>query len=181
MSKTSAAAAKASTSDHFGLFGLTPAFSLDLARLEAAYREVQSRVHPDRYAHASDADRRASMQMTTRVNEAYRTLRSPVQRAKHILELNGVDVAFETDTAMPPDFLMQQMELREQLEDARTVAALDAVQQSLAGQKREIERQIGERIDAAGDFEGAKVLVRKLMFFDRLTEEVGDAYEALEG
>jgi molecular chaperone HscB len=181
MSKTSAAAAKASTSDHFGLFGLVPAFSLDLARLEAAYREVQSRVHPDRFAHASDAERRASMQMTTRVNEAYRTLRSPVQRAKYILELKGVDVAFETDTAMPREFLMQQMELREQLEDARTVAALDAVRQSLAGQKRELEGQIAERIDAAGDFEGAKVLVRKLMFFDRLAEEVGDAYEALEG
>jgi molecular chaperone HscB len=181
MSKTSAAAAKASTSDCFALFGLTPAFSLDLARLEAAYREVQSKVHPDRFTQAGDAERRASMQMTTRVNEAYRTLRSPVQRARHLLEINGVDVAFETDTAMPRDFLVQQMELREQLEDACTVTALDAVRTSIAAHKREIERLIAERIDAARDFEGAKTLVRKLMFFDRLTEEVGDAYEALEG
>ena len=59
-------------------------------------------MHPDRFAHAGDAERRASLQWTTRVNEAYRTLKDPVQRAKHLLELHGVDVAFETNTAMPP-------------------------------------------------------------------------------
>ena len=87
-------------------------------------------MHPDRFAHAGDAERRASMQWTTRVNEAYRTLKSPVQRAKYLLELEGVDVAFETNTAMPPEFLMRQMELREALEqagDARDAAALDAL------------------------------------------------------
>src|SRR5262245_12068621 len=104
MSKTSAAAAKASTSSYFELFGLAPAYALDLQALESAYRDIQSRVHPDRFAHAGAAERRASMQMTTQVNEAYRALRDPVQRAKHLLELKGVDVAFETDTAMPQDF-----------------------------------------------------------------------------
>src|SRR5215212_4975031 len=121
MSKTSAAAGKASTSSggsYFELFGLEPAFALDAAALEGAYREIQSRVHPDRFAHAGDAERRASLQWTTRVNEAYRTLKNPVQRASHILSLHGVDVAFETNTAMPQNFLMQQMELRESLEDA---------------------------------------------------------------
>src|SRR5262245_40059980 len=103
MSKTSAVAAKALTSSHFELFGLAPAFALDLARLETAYRQIQAQVHPDRFAHAGDAERRASMQMTTRVNEAYRTLKSPVRRAQYLLALNGIDVAFETDTAMPKD------------------------------------------------------------------------------
>ena len=74
-------------------------------------------MHPDRFAQAGDAERRASMQMTTRVNEAYRTLKSPVRRAQYLLELNGVDVGFETNTAMPREFLMEQMELRERLED----------------------------------------------------------------
>ena len=81
--------------------------------LEKAYRNIQSRVHPDRFASAGDAERRASLQWTTRVNEAYRTLKDPVQRAKHILDLHGVDVAFETDTAMPVEFLTQQLEFRE--------------------------------------------------------------------
>src|SRR6185436_16942644 len=127
MSKTSAVAAKALTSNHFELFGLAPAFSLDVVRLEAAYRNIQSQVHPDRFAHAGDAERRASMQMTTRVNEAYRTLKSPVLRGKYLLELNGVDVAFETNTAMPREFLMEQMELREKLEEAKSAAELDAI------------------------------------------------------
>jgi molecular chaperone HscB len=180
MSKTSAAAAKASTSSHFELFGLAPAFALDAARLDAAYREIQSRVHPDRYAHAGDAERRASMQMTTRVNEAYRTLKSPVQRAKHLLELSGVDVAFETDTAMPKDFLLQQMELREQLEEAKDAGSLDGLVLRLKNEKQELEAQIADQIDRKSDLEGAKVSVRKLMFFDRLGEEIDEAYEALD-
>src|SRR4029453_14341354 len=103
-------------------------FSLDGEALERAYREIQSQVHPDRFAHAGDAERRASLQWTTRVNEAYRTLKDPVQRGKHLLELHGVDVAFETNTQMPTDFLLQQLELREELEGAiqkKNSSALD--------------------------------------------------------
>ena len=181
MSKTSAAAAKALASSHFELFGLVPAYALDDARLDAAYRDIQAQVHPDRYAQAGDAERRASMQMTTRVNEAYRTLKDPVQRAKYLLALHGVDVAFETDTAMPEDFLLQQMELRERLEEAKDPAALDLFNRNLLSRKRDLERQIAEQIDVEKNFDGAKALVRKLMFFERVTGELHDAYEALEG
>jgi molecular chaperone HscB len=180
MSKTSAAAAKALTSSHFELFGLPPAFSLDLSRLDAAYRDIQSQVHPDRYAHAGDAERRASMQMTTRVNEAYRTLKSPVRRAKYLLELNGVDVAFETNTAMPPEFLMQQMEIREQLEEARNASTLDLLRKDLEVQAKELESRIKEQIDGKRDFAAARDLVRKLMFLERFGGDIDAAYEALE-
>jgi molecular chaperone HscB len=180
MSKTSAAAAKALTSSHFELFGLAPSFALDTAQLERAYRDIQARVHPDRFAHAGEAERRASMQMTTQVNEAYRTLKSPVRRARYLLELSGIDVAFETETAMPRDFLMEQMELRERLEEARNAATLDSIKESLSGRKREIEGQIAEQIDSRKNLESAKTLVRKLMFFERLAEELDAAYEALE-
>ena len=87
--------------NHFDLFGLAPSFSIEGEALERSYRDIQSKVHPDRFANAGDAERRASLQWTTRVNEAYRTLKDPVQRARHLLELHGVDVAFETNTAMP--------------------------------------------------------------------------------
>ena len=140
-------------------------------------------MHPDRFASAGDAERRASMQWTTRVNEAYRTLRSPVLRAKYLLELEGVDVAFETNTAMPPDFLMRQMELREALEaagDARDADALDALRASLRADKLELERALAEAIDARGDLTGAAGLTRKLMFLDKLDAEIDLAYEALE-
>jgi molecular chaperone HscB len=166
--------------NHFELFGLAPAFAVESEVLERSYREIQSRVHPDRFAHAGDAERRASLQWTTRVNEAYRTLKDPVQRARHILELHGVDVAFETNTAMPPEFLMQQMELRETLEDAKDAAALDALRKDLRESREALEAQIGEAIDKKKDYAGAAGLVRKLQFLDKLDSEIDSAYESVE-
>src|SRR5947208_12395215 len=184
MSRTNAAAGKASTSSsHFDLFGLTPRFQLDAVALERAYREIQARVHPDRFAHAGDAERRASLQWTTRVNEAYRTLKDPLQRARHLLELRGVDIAFETNTAMPADFLVQQMALRESLEEAveaKDAASLDSLRKGLVEEKSKLEKQLGESIDAKNDYAGAAGLVRKLMFLDRLDSEIDLAYEALD-
>ncbi|HTG96445.1 MAG TPA: Fe-S protein assembly co-chaperone HscB [Burkholderiales bacterium] len=166
--------------NHFDLFGLPPAFSIEGEALERSYRDIQSKVHPDRFAHAGDAERRASLQWTTRVNEAYRTLKDPVQRAKHLLELHGVDVAFETNTAMPPDFLVQQMELRESLEEAKTPNALDEMRKTLRQEKAALEKQIGNAIDSKKDYAGAAGLVRKLQFLDRLDEEIDSAYEGIE-
>jgi molecular chaperone HscB len=169
--------------NHFELFGLSPAFVLDREVLEKAYREIQSQVHPDRFAHAGDAERRASLQWTTRVNEAYRTLQDPVQRARHILELHGVDVEFETNTQMPTDFLLQQLELREELEAAsakKDASGLDAIRARLRGEKLLLEQQIAEAIDQKKDFAGSAGQVRKLMFLDRLDAEIDEAYEEIE-
>ena len=182
MSKTNAAAGKALTSSsHFELFGLEPAFGLDTAALERAYREIQSQVHPDRFAHAGDAERRASLQWTTRVNEAFQVLKNPVSRARYLLELQGVDVAFETNTAMPPEFLMQQMELRETLEDAKDAKALDELRRNLSSERRSLEAQIAQAIDAEKNYKGAADLVRKLQFLHRFDEEIDEAYESLDG
>ncbi|HJS78027.1 MAG TPA: Fe-S protein assembly co-chaperone HscB [Burkholderiales bacterium] len=165
---------------HFDLFGLAPAYALESEALERSYRQIQSRVHPDRFAHAGDAERRASLQWTTRVNEAYRTLKDPVQRAKHLLELHGVDVAFETNTAMPGDFLAQQMELRESLEEAKNAAALDELRKNLRAESRSLEKAIAEAIDAKKDYAAAAGLVRKLQFLDKLDAEIDAAYETIE-
>jgi molecular chaperone HscB len=182
-----AGAARALTSSglhsHFELFGLAPAFGLDKEALEKAYRDIQSRVHPDRFAHAGDAERRASLQWTTRVNEAYRALKDPVQRGKHILELHGVDVAFETNTEMPTDFLLRQLELREELEAAtggKDAPRLDRLRSGLRLQQESLEGQIGDAIDAKKDYPAAAELVRKLMFLDRLDSEIDAAYEQIE-
>jgi molecular chaperone HscB len=166
--------------NHFELFGLTPAYALDLDHLDRSYRDIQSKVHPDRFAQAGDAERRAAMQMTTQVNEAYRVLKTPVRRAAYLLELNGVDVGFETHTAMPRDFLMEQMELRERLEAAKKSADLDSIASELSAERLEIENQIKDKVDGTHDFAAARDLVRKLMFLDRLGEEIDAAYEALE-
>ena len=169
--------------NHFELFGLAPAFALEAEALENRYRDIQARVHPDRFAHAGDAERRASLQWTTRVNEAYRTLKDPVQRAKHILDLQGVDVAFETNTQMPADFLMQQLELREELERAvgsKDAASLDRLRSTLTASRKNLEKQIGEAIDGRKDYAGAADLVRKLMFLGRLDDEIDAAYGEVE-
>ena len=183
----SAGAARALTSsglqNHFDLFGLSPSYGMDEETLEKAYREIQARVHPDRFAHAGDAERRASLQWTTRVNEAYRTLKDPVQRGRHLLELNGVDVAFETNTQMPTDFLMQQLELREELEAAaakKDPSRLDRLRVGLSLSKRALEKEIAAAIDVRKDYGGAAELVRKLMFLDRLDSEIDLAYEEIE-
>jgi molecular chaperone HscB len=166
--------------NYFELFGLVPAYSLDLDHLDGVYRDIQSKIHPDRYANAGDAERRASMQMTTQVNEAHRTLKSPVRRAKYLLELNGVDVGFETNTAMPPEFLMEQMGLRERLEQAADADALALLEKELFEMRTSIEAQIAEFIDGRHDYGSATGLVRKLMFLERLDEEINAAYDTLD-
>lgn len=97
--------------NHFELFQLPARFDVDMALLDAAYREVQGRVHPDRFVNASDAEKRVAMQWATRANEAYQTLKNPMQRARYLCELHGVDLQTESNTAMPMDFLMEQMKL----------------------------------------------------------------------
>jgi molecular chaperone HscB len=169
--------------NHFELFGLEPGYALEPERLERAYREIQAKIHPDRFAQASDAEKRASMQWTTRVNEAYRTLKSPVERARYLLELNGVDVAFETNTAMPPEFLGRQLELREALELAqreKNAEALDRLRTELRSEEEELKTALGETIDAKRDYAAAAGLVRKLKFLDRLDAEIDTATETME-
>jgi len=98
-----------------------------------------------------------------------------------LLELHGVDVAFETNTAMPADFLMQQMELREKLEEAKDAKGLDGLRVSLLNDKKALEGEIADAIDRKKNYQDAAQLVRKLQFLHRLDEEIDEAYEALEG
>jgi molecular chaperone HscB len=113
--------------NHFQLFGLSPSYQLDSAQLEQQYRVLQALVHPDKFAHASVAEQRVAMQRATWVNEAYQTLRKPINRARYFLSLCGVDTQEETNTAMPLDFLMAQMEWREAVVDAQQVRNADAL------------------------------------------------------
>ena len=116
--------------NHFELFGLPPRFRFDVALLDAAYRELQAAVHPDRFASGTDTQRRLAQQSSARVNEAYRALKDPVQRAQYLLHLHGIDAVGQTDTQLPFEFLERQLERREAASDAaaagdeRTVSAL---------------------------------------------------------
>ena len=174
------------TQDYFALFGLPRAFVLDMAGLEQHYRELQTRVHPDKHAHLSDAERRLAMQWSTQVNEAYRTLRQPLRRAQYLLHLAGIDVQLEHNTAMPTEFLMQQMEWREAVEEARTgndIQALEhlhrRIKQEMAEQYRLLETQLDQAREAY-DHPAAAGTVRQLMFQEKLLQEIDDALATLE-
>jgi molecular chaperone HscB len=167
---------------HFQIFGVPAQFEVDLPALEERYRELQREVHPDRFAGASQAEQRVSMQLATRVNEAYQTLRSPLRRAEYLLSLQGVDPEFETNTAMPTGFLADQMERRERLGEAAEArdwqklialnAGLCVDQDSLLGR---IERQLDAR-----DWSGAVATLRQLKFLEKFGEEIGAAEERME-
>ncbi|MBL8479103.1 MAG: Fe-S protein assembly co-chaperone HscB [Sterolibacteriaceae bacterium] len=156
--------------------------ALDLARLEDSFRSIQAKVHPDKHAHAGDSDRRLAMQWATRVNEAFQTLKSPGLRARYLLGLLGHDPQIESNTAMPTEFLMDQMELREAVMEARAAAdeaALDAVRSRLLGEIRADYARLAELIDIRKDFGAAAILVRQLMFQEKLLHEIDDALEAV--
>ncbi len=164
--------------NHFALFGLPIAFELDAERLERAYRDIQAQIHPDRFAHAGEAEQRLSMQWATRVNEAYQTLRKPFERARYLLQLNGVDALDPRDTSMPPDFLMRQMEWREALADAGgDSGALARLEDELRAHAAELRAELAQQIDRRRDWPAAAATLRKLRFMDKLLEEIEAAYE----
>ena len=168
--------------NHFDLLGLPQRFSIDLPQLEQGYRHLQSRVHPDRHAASDAAARLHSLQLATQANEAYRTLKQPVSRARYLLSLNGVDTAEETNTAMPGDFLMMQMEWRESIEEARhaqDVAALESVAKRLRNELRSIEGMLLEALDVQHNHLRAAETVRKCRFMERLMDDINTAMDTL--
>jgi molecular chaperone HscB len=109
-------------------------------------------------------------------------LRDPTERARYLLGLKGFDTAEETNTSMPADFLMQQMEWREAVADARTsrdAAALQSLRGDLEGERDEMLHQLERAIDADENYDAGCSLVRKLRFLAKLDEEIDEALEPL--
>ena len=169
--------------DFFTLLGVQQRFELDQADLDAHFRELQRRVHPDRFAAADDAARRASMMLATQINEAYQTLRSPLKRATYLLQLAGIDVGAGSNTAMSPEFLMNQMVWREQVAEARAdgdLAALEEIEVEIATAIRTAYNVLGTALDDGADRNVAVEAVRRLMFLEKLHEEIDNAIFDLE-
>jgi len=166
--------------NHFDLLGLRPAYAIDSSDLESRYRELQGRVHPDRFAAAPESERRVAMQWAVQANEAYRTLRDPVGRARYLLALKGFDTGEESNTAMPADFLMQQMEWREGVAAARgsrDAARLNELRSEIGEERGEMLKQLERAIDRDANYDAGCSLVRKLRFLEKLDEEIDEALE----
>ncbi len=171
------------TADFFSLFELPRAFRLNLSELDSRFRDVQAQVHPDRFAHATEAERRLSMQWATHANEAYQTLKKPLERAKYLLHLAGHDIQAENNTAMPADFLMEQMEWREAVMEARGGRdhhELEHLYLRLQNDIRSRYDELGELLDDRQDAAEATDRVRRLMFLEKLLYEIDDALASLE-
>jgi molecular chaperone HscB len=166
----------------FTLFGLEPSFSVDVANLQKRYRDFQATHHPDRFVNASDADKRSAIEQATRFNEAYASLKDPVLRAMHMLSLNGIDALDANDTSMPQAFLIEQIEWRESIADAKLKEDTDRLE-AMETELNSVLNSLGTTFSYA--YEGAHMgvattLARKMRFTQKLIEEVDSAMAALE-
>ena len=159
-------------SDDFELFVVPRRFAQERDVLDRRRRALQAQVHPDRFARAGAAGQRVATQWAVRVNEAYTRLTDPVRRAAYLCELNGAPVDAERNTAMPPEFLVRQLEWREALDDGRSPEAVDVIAREVAGERAALLDRIGAAIDDAHDFPAASSAVRALMFVDRFADDV---------
>jgi molecular chaperone HscB len=160
--------------NHFELFGLAASYRVDDAALERAYRELQSAVHPDRFARGSDTEKRLALQSSARVNEGYRTLRDPVARAEYLLSLRGIDATAETDNRLPVAFLSRQLERREEAEEAfaaQDAPALSRLIDDIRGEADELRTEVARALEA-GDDETARTRVRELRFISKVADDL---------
>ncbi|MEJ3626264.1 co-chaperone HscB [Vibrio vulnificus] len=170
--------------NHFELFGLPPQFSLDGSLLSSQFREMQKRFHPDNFATASERDRLLAVQKAAQINDAYQVLKNPISRAEYLLSQNGLEIRGEQQTMQDPMFLMEQMELREELEeipqssDAESaLAAFDArVSKMYKQHLATIEQELND-----AQWPQAADRVRKLKFIAKLKNEIELVEEKLFG
>lgn len=165
-------------SSDFELFHLPPQFSQDRALIDARWKELQREAHPDRFAAQGGAAQRAAMQWSVRINEAYQRLKDPLKRAAYLCELHGAPVNAEINTAMPPTFLIQQMEWREALEEAWGLPALEDLAKQVAKARRETLAACAQLIDQLQDYTLAVAQVRALMFIERFAQELDGRLDA---
>ena len=167
---------------HFALFDLQPAFAIDLDQLAVRYRELARETHPDRFADASPREQRQALERAAQLNDAYQTLKSPSRRAYYLLGLRGEQPPLEA-TVQDPEFLMQQMMLREELEELQDSADLDGVaafKRRLKGAQGALEQGFVACWDDPAERQQAERLMRRMQFLDKLALEVRELEERLD-
>lgn len=169
---------------------MPPTVDVELPALEKQYRELSMKLHPDKYAQADARERRLSLEQTTALNDAYKTLRDPVRRAFYLLKLFGVDLDREDGGAarpqLPLEFLEEVIELREQLQGAdlgraqqmaaeverKRKAALAEAQEALREVIRAADGQGPSGAGAVAAVERATRALARVRYFQRFVEEV---------
>ena len=166
--------------DDFTLFGLTQQFAQDRAAIDARWKDLQREAHPDKFAAQGAAAQRIAMQWSVRINEAYQRLKDPLKRAAYLCELGGAAINAHSNTAMPPAFLMQQIQWREALDEAQSVEELEALMDEVNAAKVQLLQQCEDVLDAQHNPAHAVAPVRALMFLDKFSQDLNQRFEALE-
>ncbi len=161
----------------FGLLGLSPAFEIDLNALEKAFFEKSKELHPDRYATAPAAERVAALSKSRALNDAYQTLKKPVPRAEYLLARAGVTIG--DNEQLDPRFLMEVLELREELAEARhagKTSDVERLQGAMAARRTAVLQKL-PALFAANDLPAIKEQLIVLRYLDRYLEECDTALE----
>lgn len=171
------------TGDYFELLGLPRRWHLDAETLAGILRDRSRRLHPDRFARADARERALSLQHTTLLNDAVRTLRDPVRRAEYLLSLHGLKAggADRERAAMEPAFLMAMMETREELAEAKAAGDRAALGRIGAGAKTERERRLAaadrafarweENPSDVGPLKEVVALLDEMRYFEQVAAE----------
>lgn len=161
--------------NYFELFGFDVEFSIDQSQLTSRWQDLQRQLHPDNFVSASEPERRFSIQAASFVNEAHKVLTSPLARAAYLLKLSDIDLDVETDTQMAPEFLMEQMELREEIESITSVpdsyGKIDEIRLRLEQKQQQFSEQFALAYQQS-NFESARESARQWQFIDKLVREV---------
>ncbi len=166
--------------NYFVLFGLPVRFEIDNTELQKRFLKLQSQVHPDRFTHAPPTEQRVALQWATHVNEAFHILKNPVTRAAYWCELQGQAVHTKKNTAMPPQFLMRQMQWYETLEELsenpqKNQQALKNLYQEIQWVEKNLLAQLSVCIDTNHNTVTALELTKELMFIEQFQKNVKSA------
>jgi molecular chaperone HscB len=167
-------------SNDFELFGLPVRFALDRSDLDQRWKQLQRGAHPDKFAAQGASAQRVAMQWSVRINEAYQRLKSPLKRAAYLCELNAQAIQAETNTAMPADFLMQQMAWREALDDAADLSKVEQLAEQVRNYTAQLLQDCERLLDVDRNYAAAAGVVRALMFVDRFEHDVSARMEQME-
>ncbi len=164
------------TQNFFTLLNLPEAFVVDLKKLDQHYQAIQKEIHPDRFASLNDEKKMESVKKTAQINDAYQTLKSSIRRAEYLLHLYGFDINDEKYTAVPQDFLLQQMEWREELEThTKNKEVLEKLASVVAIKKKQKIDLLPTYFDKKNNLPEAIKITRELNFIEKIEQHISDA------
>ena len=169
--------------NHFELFQLAVDFEIDLDKLHQAYYQIQKQIHPDRFANRGDIEKKLAMTYSTQVNEAYQTLKDPLRRALYWCSLHNIKVESESNTQLPPSFLMQQMEWREVLEEALSQhdqEKIDKLKLDVGNERIQLINTVSNKIQIK-QLDELPTLMAQWMFFEKLLASIAQVNHSING